>query len=638
MKKGVALKGSITIFLAMIFTVLLAFVCVLLENARVSSAASKAEGITYMGLDSCFAEYAKELFDEYGVMYIWSDEQSLIEHLNTLADYNCQNKIKDIYGLRLQSIDMEDRENALDNGGKDFESQVYRYMKYKLGEDALSGLADKVKEKSGFLKDAEKVSDVYNKITECSDEFKDAEECVLNVSKSVKKLDEAGRDAEEMVVGVTGAVDKTDMENKYSEYKTWSETTLKIMADIKQNTDEFDRKSENAEKKAEDIQRYLADTKEDMDEDVYQSLETEVSDICNKFNEADGYGIQACKKATEESEKGLKELDKYMDDYAAGGFGDAEKALSISELAANIKLSDIGLNIEYAETNGDKRDDVSDKVNNMLDGGILKLVVKEPDKLSDKSMEDSEIISEEMEEYSGEDSVIRKAVFGQYILDHLKNYTETVEDTGLCYEVEYVISGEKADKENLANVAKKIAALRSGFNMISILRDSVKEKETYVMAAAIAGVTGMPLVIKVVQIGIISSWAMAESVADVRNLMDGKKVAVIKSPEQWNLSLQQITNIGGVTKEEDDKGGLGYEDYLRFLLSMQKYSDQIKRTMNIIQLNMQKRYNEEFKFSNCINSVQVRCEYTIKKLFNNFAPSFATGDGYSIPISQKYRY
>lgn len=220
MKKGVALKGSITIFLAMIFTVLLAFVCVLLENARVSSAASKAEGITYMGLDSCFAEYAKELFDEYGVMYIWSDEQSLIEHLNTLADYNCQNKIKDIYGLRLQSIDMEDRENALDNGGKDFESQVYRYMKYKLGEDALSGLADKVKEKSGLLKDAEKVSDVYNKITECSDEFKDAEECVLNVSKSVKKLDEAGRDAEEMVVGVTGAVDKTDMENKYSEYKT----------------------------------------------------------------------------------------------------------------------------------------------------------------------------------------------------------------------------------------------------------------------------------------------------------------------------------------------------------------------------------------------------------------------------------
>ena len=74
----------------------------------------------------------------------------------------------------------------------------------------------------------------------------------------------------------------------------------KKLIDIKQNTDEFDRKSENAGKKAEDIQRYLADTKEDMDEDVYQSLETEVSDICNKFNDADGYGIQACKKMTEE--------------------------------------------------------------------------------------------------------------------------------------------------------------------------------------------------------------------------------------------------------------------------------------------------------------------------------------------------
>ena len=637
MKKE-ALKGSITIFLAMIFTVLLAFVCVLLENARVSSASSKAEGITYMGLDACFAGYAKELFDEYGVMYIWSDEQSLIEHLNTLADYNCQNKIKDIYGLRLQSIDMENKESALDDGGRDFESQVYRYMKYKLGEDALNGLADKLKEKSGILKDAEKVSDVYNKITECSDEFKDAEECVVNVSKSVKKLDETGRDAEEMVAGVTAAVDKTDMENKYSEYKTWSENTLKILDDIKQDTEEFGRKSQNAGKKAEDIQTYLAAAKEGMDGDVYQSLETEVSDMCNKFNDEDGYGIQACKKVTEESEKGLKELDKYMDDYAAGGFSDNEKALSVSEIAANIKLSDIGLNIEYAEINEDKSDDVSDKVNNMLDGGILKLVVKEPDKLSDKNMKDVEIISEEMEEYSGEDSTIRKAVFGQYVLDHLKNYTDTGEDTGLCYEVEYVISGEKSDKENLADAAKKIAALRSGFNMISIFKDSVKKNETYVMAAAVAGVTGMPLVIKVVQIGIISSWAMAESVADVRNLMAGKKVAVIKNPEQWNLSLHQITNIVGVTKEEDDKGGLGYEDYLRFLLGVQRYSDQIKRTMNIIQLNMQKRYNEEFKFSNCINGVQVSCEYTIKRLFNNFAPSFAAGDAYSIPISQKYRY
>ena len=53
MKKVVALKGSITIFLAMIFTVLLAFVCVLLENARVSSAASKADG----SMEACAEKY-----------------------------------------------------------------------------------------------------------------------------------------------------------------------------------------------------------------------------------------------------------------------------------------------------------------------------------------------------------------------------------------------------------------------------------------------------------------------------------------------------------------------------------------------------------------------------------------------------
>ena len=107
MKKGVALKGSITIFLAMIFTVLLAFVCVLLENARVSSAASKAEGITYMGLDSCFAEYAKELFEN---LKIWDEVSSkaslgtnVTEVLNWVAEGSADSGI--VYSTDASSKD-----------------------------------------------------------------------------------------------------------------------------------------------------------------------------------------------------------------------------------------------------------------------------------------------------------------------------------------------------------------------------------------------------------------------------------------------------------------------------------------------------------------------------------------------------
>ena len=97
---------------------------------------------------------------------------------------------------------------------------------------------------------------------------------------------------------------------------------------------------------------------------------------------------------------------------------------------------------------------------------------------------------------------------------------------------------------------------------------------------------------------------------------------------------KKYTNVKRNRSESDEEESLSssYEESNPYLNS------EVFIEMNIIQLNMQKRYNEEFKFSNCINSVQVRCEYTVKKLFNNFAPSFATGDGYSIPISQKYRY
>ena len=62
-------NGSITLFLSLIILIVISLVLTSVENARISSAYTRENEISYMALDSCFSSYAKEVFDEYPVHY-----------------------------------------------------------------------------------------------------------------------------------------------------------------------------------------------------------------------------------------------------------------------------------------------------------------------------------------------------------------------------------------------------------------------------------------------------------------------------------------------------------------------------------------------------------------------------------------
>jgi hypothetical protein len=51
-------KGSITIYLSLVLTLVLGLICTITESGRVSVVSAKTAGITYMALDSSFSEYA----------------------------------------------------------------------------------------------------------------------------------------------------------------------------------------------------------------------------------------------------------------------------------------------------------------------------------------------------------------------------------------------------------------------------------------------------------------------------------------------------------------------------------------------------------------------------------------------------
>ena len=63
-------KGSITVFLSLILTPVLAVIICMTESAAYSAARMKCEVATDMALESVFAEYNRELLKRYDLYFI----------------------------------------------------------------------------------------------------------------------------------------------------------------------------------------------------------------------------------------------------------------------------------------------------------------------------------------------------------------------------------------------------------------------------------------------------------------------------------------------------------------------------------------------------------------------------------------
>jgi hypothetical protein len=100
-----------------------------------------------------------------------------------------------------------------------------------------------------------------------------------------------------------------------------------------------------------------------------------------------------------------------------------------------------------------------------------------------------------------------------------------------------------------------------------LLSDDVKVQQARSLVMTIGAASLNPALLEVLHIAILTIWALAESILDVRALLKGKKVPFIKNEEMWTLALENITAIEQdfITAKES-AGGYGYKDYVGILL------------------------------------------------------------------------
>ncbi len=185
---------------------------------------------------------------------------------------------------------------------------------------------------------------------------------------------------------------------------------------------------------------------------------------------------------------------------------------------------------------------------------------------------------------------------------------------GVQYEMEYLIAGKATDTENLKSVVHRLMAIRFGLNYAYLLSDGGKQAQAYALAVQIGTIaSAVPAVVEGIKMLIMAAWAYGEAVIDLRGLLKGNKIPLIKKEENWQLSLHNLAKLSAETKS--DQSGISYQDYLKILLLLQ--SDQKEKYMRMMDL-MEQRIQikqPDFVLQECYFSYQMTVESKIRSLF-----------------------
>ncbi len=156
-------KGSITVFLAIVFVLLFSFVMTALEGARITGGAAYLKLLAALAGESAKAGYYYPLFEEYGLFGMAAGDEDgffsaseIKEGFQKPFSYSVEGMSGGILQLEEPEVTVKEYHTLLSDGGRHFLSQIRKQV-------LLDGTAELMKEllKNQEMKDAVQVEKLY---------------------------------------------------------------------------------------------------------------------------------------------------------------------------------------------------------------------------------------------------------------------------------------------------------------------------------------------------------------------------------------------------------------------------------------------------------------------------------------------
>lgn len=681
--KKQGLSGQITVFISMILMILFAFLCVLMESARTAGARWYLQMAASSAMDSVFSQYHRELWDRYRLLFAEYEGPEEIEQdfAGFLLPYL---ETKNWYPMALEQTAAEEIVRATDGHGAYLEKEILDYMKYGVWKldfegDAVPELWDYEREAEAVTemaqsyrlrtRDVWKLERVLEDISGNLDRQRTFREQGLN---SLSSYDGAGfrREAERMI----GELRK--IPGLVRQYEKEADKLATVLAS--------DRQEQNAR-----ADRFSAGTAAALEEEI-QEYEAYIAEDGKRRQEirdldlSSAEQIQRLEALIELSYEVEREIEEWEDDDDEDGDGGEPDYESLWRPVRNGLEGIVIPVLSFAHGIQDKeKEGWLKQVEQLYQEVMLGLLVPDGHQISEKLASTAELPShtESYEEGAGSGSMVDHVLVNEYCgmffsqfcsgaeqknisekREKRKGLSKTGTDPGettgdgtkpeiqletqaqvLDYEIEYLLFGNASDRENLSDAVHQLLAVRSGLNLIHILSDSGKREQARALAAVITGAGSITPLILVTTFFVMSVWALGEALMDVKGLLAGKKVVLLKTSEDWTLDVENLLVLGrdGTLEAGGGERGLSYLSWLKILLFVEPAVRQEYRIMDVIQLNLGQG-KSGFRMRNGVYQVHMSGNVCGKYLF--FSPAFVenmtgnreTGMNLTVKVERRY--
>ena len=563
--RTISLRAQITVMAAMVFMIVVSFVTTCVDSAAMSGYNTIIKQSCSLSDESVFAAYSNDLLEQFDIFALKKSD-IINEKIPQYIKENIKTYSKD---LSLTEASYTGYKYMTDDGGYGVEEQIIKYMK-------SGGYADVVKNYNA-VNNRIKESDAVRRVTEaicstqtaagesssmmsqlintCSDMDEKENEISRKVAECKKNMDELYYMYE---------ADDVNILSKYSrKIERISDEIHNISQDILYQASSYEELRTKSEQSIRECHEKLNFNRSDISDELYQELSEDIDRLYTEYGDADvlseGYirdsvdndnsiienivgNMQAvqdiCMKISEpdvEKQEYITKIEKIYEDIESEINGFSIKTIVQEYEQYTFRADDYNTSITSLN-----------KIYQMLKEGAAGLVID--GEISDKSMDYSDLADTCVSGSYGGDGIsnidIRQALVSEYIISRYAGYTDYIEKNGqqtgyiekkdraagrlLDYEIEYILCGRQSDKDNLNEVIFKLVLIREGLNLSYLVTDVQKKNECFGLALQLLGYTGNMVLIKAAQYFIMSIWAYAESVMELRELYAGESIATVK--------------------------------------------------------------------------------------------------------------
>lgn len=641
--KTISLRAQITVMAAMVFMIVVSFVTTCVDSAAMSGYNTIIKQSCSLSDESVFAAYSNDLLEQFDIFALKKSD-IINEKIPQYIKENIKTYSKD---LSLTEASYTGYKYMTDNGGYGVEEQIIKYMK-------SGGYADVVKNYNA-VNNRIKESDAVRRVTEaiCSTQAAAGESSSVMslLINTCSDMDEKENEISSMVAECKKNMDElyymyeADDVNILSQYsrkiERISDEIHNISQDILYQASSYEELRTKSEQSIRECHEKLNFNRSDISDELYQELSEDIDRLYTEYDDADVLSEEYIRDSVDNDnsiiENIVGNMQAVQDICMKISEPDVEKQEYITkiekiyeDIESEINGFSIKTIVQEYEQYTFRADDYNtsitslNKIYQILKEGAAGLVID--GEISDKTIDYSDLADTCVSGSYGGDGIsnidIRQALVSEYIISRYAGYTDYIEKNDravgrlLDYEIEYILCGRQSDKDNLNEVIFKLILIREGLNLSYLVTDVQKKNECFGLALQLLGYTGNMVLIKAAQYFIMSIWAYAESVMELRELYAGESIATVKNADNWITDINTVISSGAAGlktslfsdknkagKETGSTAGynsLDYMDYMRILLLIKDRTARNAGIMSAMELVMIALGHEDFRMKEYI--------------------------------------